>query len=112
MLEKLIAYMQGRGFISNTVRVDSSQFDESERKATMSWIRSLGHEPNDLRATFALVDNHGEWELHLSHFTAHPDGESRWLDVAHQDLVSWPVVVQLGSSPYLPDFDLKAVVSS
>jgi hypothetical protein len=112
MLEKLVEYMQGRSFISDTVRVDTSRFSEAERKASISWIRSLGWEPNDLRAVFALVNRHGEWELHLSRFLPDSDGRPRWLDVAHQDLVSAPEVVSLGSSPWLPDFDLKAVVPS
>lgn len=110
-LEEIVRYMHDRPFVGNTVRIDVNALKPEGLAAAVEWIKSLGFDPSELRGVIALVHRDSGWELRLSRIIRNENGTDIF-DVAHQDLVSEPVVVQLGESPELPDLGDEGFIAS
>lgn len=85
-------------------RVNTSLLAPNPLRDTVEWVRSLGLVPDDLAAIFAIVRTpQGRWELHVTEHLRNEAGH-KYIDQAKQDIVSRPVVIDLGDEPSWPVF--------
>lgn len=84
-------------------RVDTSRLAINNLKACVEWVTSLGLVPANLAATFAIVRGKEGWELHVTEHLRNADGH-KYIDQAAQNIVSKPVVIQLGPDECWPEF--------
>lgn len=75
-------------------RFDWTDLHPNERDAMVEWVRSLGYDPKDIAVRFAVTrDSAGRWAVHLTRHILDANGSLR-LDVAADEVVSRPVVVE------------------
>lgn len=74
-----------------------------ERDQLCAWLRNLGVDWANARA-MCVVQRGERYELHLTEFVPDPDtGNARWIDLALNECVTRPRVVQLGDERGWPD---------
>jgi hypothetical protein len=84
------------------MRIDTSRLAVNDLKAVVEWVESLGLVSADLSAVFALIQGKQGWELHVTEHLRNEDGH-KYVDQARNDIVSRPVVVQLGPEVSWPE---------
>jgi hypothetical protein len=86
------------------VRVDANKLRADRREAAIEWVRSLGVNPEDVRPQFAIVHGEQGYELHLSRMLRNEAGKPR-LDRAIGDVVSEPLILEIGQDANWPNFE-------
>lgn len=83
------------------LRADARHMRDDRREELITWIKSLGVDPNDVRQAFVIVEAEQEYELHLTTYRRSPAGRIR-IDRATEDAVTEPLIVPLGTSKAWP----------
>jgi hypothetical protein len=92
-----------------SVRINSADLAPARLRECVAWVESLGLIPADLGAIFAIVSGEEGWELHVTEHLRNAGGH-KYIDQASQDIVSKPVVVQLGPDATWPDFETGRIL--
>jgi hypothetical protein len=94
----------------NSYRVDTTLLAPNPHRACIEWITSLGLAPANIAGTFAIVRGKNGWELHVTEYLRNGNGHN-YIDQAKRDIVSQPVVLQLGADASWPDITQGLIAS-
>ncbi len=74
-----------------------------EQRAWVDYVRSLGVDPNRVRPALVIMQDDNGYHLHLSHKTPAYECGGDLLDLATNDVVSTPLVIDLGREKTWPE---------
>jgi hypothetical protein len=85
------------------VRFNANELRADRMSEVIEWVRSLGVEPEDVLPIGVILGGESSYELHLSRFVRDEHGHMA-IDQARDDIVTYPVVVDLGPERSWPAF--------
>jgi hypothetical protein len=83
------------------IRVDVNSMRSDRIEEMQEWVKQLGVDPSDVRPVILIDMGEQSYRLHLSKFVRNGNGKRR-LDLALNEVVTEPLIVDLGQSPCWP----------
>lgn len=89
---------------TEVLRLEGGHFiDEDLQKQWVEFVAGLGADPKRVRPELVIFQDDDGYHLHLSVKTPGPSGKGDWLDLARQEVVSTPLVIDLGHERNWPE---------
>lgn len=86
---------------TEVLRLDPVPGDQLQ--AWITFVRAFGVDPKQVRDRLVIMQDNGGYHLHLSLKTPHASGKGDLLDLATNDVVSTPLVIDLGRERTWPE---------